>query len=85
MAKLIETKVKLIEAKIINLISEKLKTKCVNNNSDLIKDLGIDSLDLIILIIELESKFKIYIPEEKSKHFFKVSDITSFISDIIFR
>jgi len=51
----------------------------VTLESEFIKDLNADSLDVVELIMALEEKFGIEIPDEEASKIQKVSDIVSFI------
>jgi len=51
----------------------------VKNMSDFRQDLGIDSLDIFEIIMELEEKFKIEIPTEDLEDMKKVSDLVEYI------
>lgn len=46
---------------------------------DRLSKLGMDSLDVIEVIMQLEDKFGINIPDEDSEDFMKVGDITSYL------
>lgn len=46
----------------------------------LIKDLNIDSLDLVLLVSDLESKFKIEIKDEELMNLKTINDIIDIIS-----
>lgn len=59
----IEIKEKIIEI-ISNLFSESGVDKDVLEYVDLIDDLGMDSVNFISLIIEIETSFEIQIPDE---------------------
>jgi acyl carrier protein len=43
------------------------------------EDLGLDSLDAMELIVELESKFDISIPDEEAVDFKKIADVKKYI------
>lgn len=45
------------------------------------EDLGADSLDLVELIMELEKKFDITIPEDASENIRTVGDVVNFIQE----
>ena len=56
-----------IMKRVINILSnnERFKSSEVNYDSNLIKDLGFDSLDIMKFIVELEDEFNImFEPEE---------------------
>ncbi len=51
----------------------------VTLQSDLVKDLGADSLDIADLIMTLEDEFGITIPDETANDFLVVGNIVNFI------
>ena len=56
-----------IEKKLINIIKhcdDSVDTKEINNKTDLVNDLGFDSISIIQLVVELENEFDIEINDE---------------------
>ncbi|MBQ4526943.1 MAG: acyl carrier protein [Clostridia bacterium] len=51
----------------------------ITNSSDFIDDLGADSLDIVELIMALESEFDIEIPEEEAENVRTVGDVVEYI------
>lgn len=51
----------------------------VTLESDLVKDLGADSLDIADLIMTLEDEFGITVPDETANDFLVVGNIVNFI------
>lgn len=51
----------------------------VTLESDLVKDLGADSLDIADLIMTLEDEFGITVPDETANDFLVVGNIVKFI------
>lgn len=47
------------------------------------EDLGLDSLDLILLVMEFEKEFKVEIPEDKEADFKTVRDAINIIQSLI--
>lgn len=72
------------ESKLIGLISEKMEIRKedINTSSNLISDLGADSLDVIELIMNVEKEFGIRVLEEDSKDLQTVGDIVNYINTI---
>ena len=70
-----------IEKLVIGIISEHLdiKESSIKKSKRLIDDLGADSLDIIIIIMALESEFDIEIPDKISKKFVTVQDVINYI------
>lgn len=67
------------------LISEQfgVDKESVEGNSHLQDDLNADPLSIADLVVSLEDKFKIKIPQENIVKFNAVSDIVEFIEDQI--
>lgn len=70
-------KVRAMLAKQLNLPAEKITTE-----SDIIKDLGADSLDVVELLISLEDDYGISIPEEDIAGVKTVRDIVDMIEKL---
>ncbi|GIV38900.1 MAG: acyl carrier protein [Thermonema sp.] len=66
-----------------DILSEKLgiQPASVTPEAHLVKDLGIDSLDYIEIIMELEQVYNMSIPETDSEHFKTVEDVMLYIHD----
>lgn len=59
-----------------------VKPETVKLETDIIKDLKADSLDVVEMIMALEEEFKITIPEDKVTQLKTVGDIVSFIDSV---
>lgn len=70
-----------IFAKVQEIISEKLgvSTSEITENASFIDDLGADSLDTVELVMELEEKFGIDIPDEDAEKIRTVKDAVDYI------
>ena len=70
-----------IESKVKEIIVDKLGVdeKDVTNEASFTNDLGADSLDTVELIMELENKFEIQIPESEAEKIATVGDAIKFI------
>lgn len=53
----------------------------INMESRFKEDLGLDSLDTIELVVELETKFNISIPDEEALDFKKIQDVKKYIEN----
>ncbi|GAA9265422.1 acyl carrier protein [Helicobacter pylori] len=53
----------------------------VTPEAEFVKDLGADSLDVVELIMELEEKFGIEIPDEQAEKIVNVGDVVKYIED----
>lgn len=51
----------------------------VTEDAEFVKDLNADSLDVVELIMALEEKFEIEIPDEEATKILKVRDVIEFI------
>ena len=70
-----------MKEEIINLISEVLEVdkNKINEKTNLIKDLDVESLDLVDLIAAFEEKYNFEIPDNDIKELQTVGDIISYI------
>lgn len=70
-----------MKEEIINLISEVLEVDKseINENTNLINDLEIESLDLVDLVAAFEKKYNFEIPDNDIKSLQTVSDIVKYI------
>ena len=70
---------------VISLIREQLKLKDdvkVTADSKIISDLGADSLDILQLLMTLEEKHGVTIPDEELAKFIVVQDIVDYLEKI---
>ncbi|GAA9544178.1 acyl carrier protein [Helicobacter pylori] len=65
------------------VIAEQLNvdTAQVTPEAEFVKDLGADSLDVVELIMALEEKFSIEIPDEQAEKIVNVGDVVKYIED----
>ncbi|MFP6245418.1 acyl carrier protein [Helicobacter pylori] len=65
------------------VIAEQLNvdTAQVTPEAEFVKDLGADSLDVVELIMALEEKFDIEIPDEQAEKIVNVGDVVKYIED----
>lgn len=72
-----------IKSQVVDIISQHLninKNK-IKSTSRIIQDLGADSLDLIELILALEERFNIEIPESMAEKFKTMQDFVAYIQE----
>lgn len=67
--------------KVKSIIAEAISKneELINPEDRLYEHLGLDSLDLIDLIVEIEKEYNIHIPESVAENFKTVMDITDFL------
>lgn len=72
-----------MEEKIIGLIAEKLgkKKEQITLKTNLIEDLGADSLDVVELIMTFEDEFGITLPDEDVAKMKTVGDVVTYIKN----
>ncbi|MCQ2617566.1 acyl carrier protein [Helicobacter pylori] len=65
------------------VIAEQLNVDAaqVTPEAEFVKDLGADSLDVVVLIMALEEKFGIEIPDEQVEKIVNVGDVVKYIED----
>ncbi|WP_441702345.1 acyl carrier protein [Helicobacter pylori] len=65
------------------VIAEQLNvdTAQVTPEAEFVKDLGADSLDVVELIMALEEKFDIEIPDEQAEKIVNVGDVVKYIEN----
>lgn len=67
--------------KVIEILSEftELKSEDMNQDTRLIADLCLNSLDVVNVVVEFEDEFDIEIPDEKIKELQTIGDIVKFL------
>ncbi|GAA8164167.1 acyl carrier protein [Helicobacter pylori] len=65
------------------VITEQLNVDAaqVTPEAEFVKDLGADSLDVVELIMALEEKFGVEIPDEQAEKIVNVGDVVKYIED----
>lgn len=73
-----------MEQKIISLIAEKLgkKKEQITLNTNLVEDLGADSLDVVELIMTFEDEFGVTLPDEDVAKMKTVGDVVNYIKTL---
>lgn len=56
--------------------------EAVKLESKIIEDLGADSLDVVELVMALEEKFEVEIPDGEAEKLISISDVVSYIEKI---
>lgn len=72
-----------MEEKIISLIAEKLgkKKEQITLKTNLVEDLGADSLDVVELIMTFEDEFGVTLPDEDVAKMKTVGDVVAYIKN----
>ena len=67
--------------KVINILSEftLLEKEKITKDSGLVNDLGLNSLDVINVVVAFEEEFDIEIPDSKIKELVNVADIVEYL------
>jgi acyl carrier protein len=67
--------------KLIDLIKDKTNANVneINENSVLLSDLGMNSLELVQLVCDVEDEFEVEIPDRVIKTFKTVGDVMNFL------
>ena len=75
----------MIFEKIKNALAEQFNVEpdTITAETDIIKDLGADSLDLVELIMTLEEEYNITITDESVYEYKTVGDVTVFIESLV--
>lgn len=73
-----------IKDRVINLIANTLEidTSEINEESNLVSDLEIESLDLVSLVVAFENEFDIEIADNDIKNLQTVKDIIEYIENV---
>ena len=73
-----------MEEKIISLIAEKLgkKKEQITLKTNLVEDLGADSLDVVELVMTFEDEFGVSLPDEDVSKMRTVEDIINYINNM---
>ncbi len=71
-----------VQNRVIEVVCEQMGVAAdkVSAETSFVNDLGADSLDTVELVMELEEKFEITIPDEDAEKIQTVGDAVSFIT-----
>jgi len=71
--------------KIIEIVVEQLgqDISVINEKSNLINDLGADSLDTVELVMAIEEEFKIEISDTESENITDIQSIVDYIQSVV--
>lgn len=65
--------------KIKNILISKLGNKLINEESNIVMDLGADSLDMVEIVLKVEKEFNIKIKKDERKNIAKVKDLLDIV------
>lgn len=67
--------------KVIDILSEftEMSTADMNENTELVNDMGLNSLDVINVIVAFEDEFDIEIPDRIIKDLHSIGDIVDYL------
>jgi len=73
-----------MEEKVIEIISEELEKDSseISLDSDIINDLGADSLDVVELMMALEDAFEVEVSDEKAQTMKTVKDVVDLLESL---
>lgn len=69
-----------VKAVVVEQLS--IDADAVKMESKIIEDLGADSLDVIELIMALEEKFEVEIPDSDAEKLIKIEDVVNYIENL---
>jgi acyl carrier protein len=69
--------------KVRELIAEQLELEeaSIKPESNILEDLGADSLDVVDLVMSIEDEFNLEVPDEEIEHIKTVGDVVKFIEE----
>ncbi|HEB9559403.1 TPA: acyl carrier protein [Campylobacter jejuni] len=69
-----------VKAVVVEQLS--IDADAVKMESKIIEDLGADSLDVVELIMTLEEKFEVEIPDSDAEKLIKIEDVVNYIDNL---
>ncbi|HEC2219809.1 TPA: acyl carrier protein [Campylobacter jejuni] len=69
-----------VKAVVVKQLS--IDADAVKMESKIIEDLGADSLDVVELIMALEEKFEVEIPDSDAEKLIKIEDVVNYIDNL---
>ncbi|EDP5011897.1 acyl carrier protein [Campylobacter jejuni] len=69
-----------VKAVVVEQLS--IDADAVKIESKIIEDLGADSLDVVELIMALEEKFEVEIPDSDAEKLIKIEDVVNYIDNL---
>lgn len=74
-----------VSTRVKNVISGQLDVKPdeISTDKSFIKDFGLDSLDIVELVMAFEEEFGIEIPEKVAEKIFTVADVIKYVEEVV--
>jgi len=69
--------------KVISIFSGISEADEITEDSEILDDLNIDSMNLLVLLSSMEAEFDIHISEDDMRKMFTVGDVADVISELI--
>ncbi|ELV9945751.1 acyl carrier protein [Campylobacter jejuni] len=69
-----------VKAVVVEQLS--IDADAVKMESKIIEDLGADSLDVVELVMALEEKFEVEIPDSDAEKLIKIEDVVNYIDNL---
>lgn len=69
--------------KVIEIFAPMSETEHIHEDSDLIEDLGISSMDVLSLTVSLEEEFKITISEKAIRRMSTIGDVVDIVAGLV--
>lgn len=69
--------------KVIEIFVPMSETEHIHEDSDLIEDLGISSMDVLSLTVSLEEEFKITISEKAIRRMSTIGDVVDIVAGLV--
>lgn len=70
------------DVKVVVVEQLSIDADAVKMESKIIEDLGADSLDVVELIMALEEKFEVEIPDSDAEKLIKIEDVVNYIENL---
>lgn len=70
-----------LQEKIVKLVSEatKVDSANINENTNFIDDLNLDSLDMVELMMKMEDEFGVEIPEDETENLKTIQNVVDYL------
>ena len=69
--------------KVIEMFATMTDVEEITEESELIEDLGISSMDVLLLISNMEAEFQVKVPETAIRKMFTIADVAEIIEELM--